>query len=123
MQALNDRKAVFVLYNSNRPEQCVAPLKMLFIGNSATYVNDIPGMLVRLARKAGYSLEADSIAKGGATLSFHADLDTEHGKSVLRAIRGGYDIIWLQDNGNCVSCEKKKARLFRSMQSAGLVDT
>ena len=96
------------MYNSNRPEQCDAPLKMLFIGNSATYVNDIPGMLVKMARRAGYSLEADSIVKGGATLSFHADLDTEHGKSVLRAIRGVYDIIWLQDNGNCVSCEKKR---------------
>jgi hypothetical protein len=99
---------VFVLYNDNLSEQCVAPLKMLFIGNSATYVNDIPGTLVRLARRAGYSLEADSIVKGGATLSFHADLDTEHGESVLRAIRGTYDIIWLQDNGNCVSCEEKR---------------
>ena len=98
--------------NDNRTERGSASLKILFIGNSATYVNDIPGTLVCLAKKAGYSLEADSIAKGGATLSFHADLDTKHGESVLESIRGGYDIVWLQDNGNCVSCdEKRKASL------------
>lgn len=88
-------------------------IKMLFIGNSATYVNDIPGTLVRMARRVGYSLEADSIVKGGATLSFHADLDTKHGESVLRMIRSGYDIIWLQDNGDCISCEKKCKHLWK----------
>ena len=113
------RKAVFVLYNDNQPKQCVAPLKMLFIGNSATYVNDIPGTLVELAKKAGYSLEADSIVKGGATLSFHASLDTKHGESILKAIRSGYDIVWLQDNGNCVSGEENRQASLKACNVLG----
>jgi hypothetical protein len=94
-------------------------LKVLFIGNSATYVNDIPGTLVDLARKAGYILEADSIVKGGATLSFHAALDTDHGENVLRAIRSGYDIVWLQDNGNCISCDEKREASLEACRSLG----
>ena len=81
-------------------------LRVLFIGNSATYVNDIPGTLVALAQKAGYSMEADSIVKGGATLSYHADPSTEHGARVYEAIKQGYDLVFLQDNGNCISTEE-----------------
>ena len=38
--------------------------KVLFIGNSATYVNDIPQTLSRLATEAGYKPEAKSVTKG-----------------------------------------------------------
>lgn len=80
--------------------------KVLFIGNSATYVNDIPQTLSRLARKAGYNVEANTITEGGATLTKHADATTDHGKKVLNAIvNGGYDIVFLQDNGNCISSD------------------
>jgi hypothetical protein len=96
------------LYSESQTERGYAPLRILFIGNSATYVNDIPGTLANLAQKAGYSIEADSIAKGGATLAYHAAPDTDHGKSVSQRIRDGYDIVWLQDNGNCISCEVKR---------------
>ena len=39
-------------------------VKMLFIGNSATYVHDIPQTLGLLAGKAGYPVETKTIAKG-----------------------------------------------------------
>jgi len=81
--------------------------KVLFIGNSATYVNDIPQTLSRLAEKAGYKVEAAAITKGGATLKGHADASTEWGRSVLAAVgEGGYDIVFLQDNSNCISTEE-----------------
>lgn len=48
-------------------------LKVLFIGNSYTYVNDLPGTLVALAKAAGDGplLETQSRATGGAKLEDH----------------------------------------------------
>jgi len=48
------------------------------------------------------------IAKGGFELSQHADAKTEHGKAVLEEISRGYDIVFLQDNGNCITTEEKR---------------
>ena len=79
--------------------------RLLFLGNSATYVNDLPGTLCRLANEAGYPLVCDSIALPSVKTSFHADASTEHGQTVLATIRNGYDIVFLQDNGNCVSSD------------------
>ena len=81
-------------------------LKVLFIGNSATYVHELPETLCRLAQKAGYEITAESVVAGGATLSFHADNASEHGMHVLSAIRQGFDVVFLQDNGNCISCNE-----------------
>lgn len=82
-------------------------LKILFIGNSATYVHDIPQTLSRLAEGAGYHIEVTSIVKGGYELAQHANVGTEHGKKVYDQIRKGYDVVILQDNGNCVTSEEK----------------
>jgi hypothetical protein len=52
-----------------------APLRVLFIGNSYTYVNDLPGMLTSIAASAGTSptIATDEVVQGGATLSDHWD--------------------------------------------------
>ena len=85
-----------------------APHKVLFIGNSATYVNDIPGTLKSLAEKAGYPIECERIVKGGAKLSYHADASTTHGQTVLETIQKGFDIVFIQDNANCISSDQLK---------------
>ena len=48
-------------------------LRVLFIGNSYTYVNDVPGLLARIAASSttGPRIVTDSVAKGGASLSEH----------------------------------------------------
>ena len=79
------------------------PLRLLFIGNSATYKNTLPESLCALATEAGYPMEVASRTPGGYTLTQHADASTEHGESVLRAIAEGHDAVFLQDNGNCIS--------------------
>ena len=83
-------------------------LKVLFIGNSATYVHEIPQTLCRLASDAGYHMEVSSVVKGGYELSQHSDVTTEHGKSVFEEIQRGYDVVILQDNGNCVTSDAKR---------------
>jgi len=44
---------------------------ILFVGNSYTYVNDLPGMFVRLSRSGGHAVQADMAAEGGWTLADH----------------------------------------------------
>ena len=63
-------------------------MKILFIGNSATYVHDIPETLARLATQAGHPLEAKRIVKGGWRLCQHA----QAGSRALEEIEKGYDI-------------------------------
>ena len=87
-----------------------SPIRVLFVGNSATYVHDIPDMLAGLAQKAGYKIECGSVVKGGATLSMHADVSSPLGQKALRAIEAGYDIVFLQDNGNCISSGEMRAK-------------
>jgi hypothetical protein len=46
--------------------------RVLFIGNSYTYVNDLPGTFASLARAGGHPVEVGMAAPGGATLAEHA---------------------------------------------------
>jgi hypothetical protein len=48
-------------------------LKVLFIGNSYTYVNDLPGMLSRIAATAGAppAIATEEVVQGSATLGDH----------------------------------------------------
>lgn len=45
--------------------------KILFIGNSHTFVNDLPQTFYQLASKAGRIVYVDNITMGGATLQMH----------------------------------------------------
>jgi hypothetical protein len=47
-------------------------IRVLFLGNSYTYVNDLPGMFRRLARSGGRAVETGMVAAGGETLAQHA---------------------------------------------------
>lgn len=45
--------------------------RVLFIGNSLTYVNDLPGMLSAIAAQAGKTLVTAEVAEGGFALEDH----------------------------------------------------
>ena len=47
--------------------------RVLFIGNSFTYVNDLPGTFTKLARAGGHKIETGMAAPGGWTLDQHAN--------------------------------------------------
>jgi hypothetical protein len=70
-----------------------ASLKVLFIGNSFTARNDLPGLVARLAAARGKGLEHRLISAGGASLRTHWNAG-----EALKAIRGGrYDFVALQE--------------------------
>jgi hypothetical protein len=52
--------------------------RVLFIGDSSTYVNDLPTTFADLAWSAGYRVDTETLASGGETLAGHvADPATE----------------------------------------------
>lgn len=87
-------------------------MRILFIGNSATYVHDIPETLARLATDAGFPTESVRIVKGGWCLSQHA----ADGSRALAEIGKGYDLVVLQDNGNCVSSDEKRSACINACE-------
>ena len=47
--------------------------RVLFIGNSYTYVNDLPGTFTDLAKSGGHRVETDMSAQGGWSLADHVN--------------------------------------------------
>lgn len=73
----------------------------LFIGNSHTFVNDLPGTFYEMARAGGHSVEVDDVTCGGYSLARFADPHDEYGAQVDRALgEKSWDFVVLQDNTN-----------------------
>ncbi len=73
--------------------RAIEPLKVLFIGNSFTARNDLPGLIARLAAARGKELQHRLISAGGASLRAHWNAG-----AAREAIRdGSYDGVVLQE--------------------------
>ena len=71
----------------------VTSLNVLFVGNSFTARNDVPGMIERLAHAAGLRFEHKLLSIGGASLRTHWNKG-----EAPAAIKGGkYDFVVLQE--------------------------
>jgi len=70
-----------------------APLKILFIGNSFTARNDVPGLVARLAAARGRKIEPQLISAGGASLRRHWNA----GKAPAAIANGHFDYVVLQE--------------------------
>ena len=89
---------VFACAGDGRELSDTGPLRVLFIGNSYTYVNDLPWLTARLAAsgKEARALEAEMVAVGGASLKSHWE-----GGRALEAIRKGrWDFVVLQEQSS-----------------------
>lgn len=67
------------------------PTRVLFIGNSYTFVNDLPAMVEAVADGAGHPLLTATIAVGGATLADHV-VNPE----VTTTLAEGWDVVVVQ---------------------------
>lgn len=76
---------------STAPEQSV-----LFIGNSYTYVNDLPGMVNQLLKAGKKAMRIDSFTRGATALSaFYEDTSLRGGRDKLA--KGDFTWLVLQD--------------------------
>jgi len=80
--------ALFLL----QPVPAPAPARILFVGNSLTYQNDLPGMVCLLARSVGRRLVCESIALPDYGLEEH----WQSGKARAAIAGGNWDIVVLQ---------------------------
>lgn len=65
---------------------------VLFVGNSYTAVNDLPGMVANIAASLGDTLEYTANTPGGATFSAHCS-----NQSMTLIRQGGWDAVVLQE--------------------------
>src|SRR3984893_12492961 len=90
--------------NAGCPDQQHAPActRILFIGNSYTTVNTLPGVFAKLARSGGHRVDAGTAAGDGWTLENHA------GSPVTAAKLAGnrWDIVVLQEQSQLPSVEQ-----------------
>jgi hypothetical protein len=68
------------------------PQRVLFIGNSYTFYNDLPRIVSRIADESGARIEVDSVTVGGASFRTH----WEGGTAVPRVQMGPWDAVVLQ---------------------------
>ena len=68
------------------------PLRILFVGNSLTYINDVPALVVAIGRANQRILQCEQVTAPDLSLEDHWRLG-----DARRAIaRGGWDIVVLQ---------------------------
>lgn len=86
------------------PVYASTTLRVLFVGNSLTYYNDVPSMVAALVRASdsGAVVESDMLADGGATMRDH--LTDGAFARVLESTH--YDIVVLQDRGGYPLCSR-----------------
>jgi hypothetical protein len=90
------------------------PLRILFIGNSYTYFNNLPQLLSQLAASASpaKTIETQMIVRGGATLKMH----WEEGSALKALQQGKWDYVVLQEQSTLPITDPaamhKYARLF-----------
>ena len=68
-------------------------MKVLFLGNSHTYFNDMPALFRNICRQKGKDVEVSMLAEPGVTYGWHLEQYTD-----LRfaLIHGGYDYMIIQ---------------------------
>ena len=84
------------LYAQTVPNVAAKPIRVLFIGNSYTFYNNLPKLIESIAesQKNGPHIETSVSLKGGMSLKWH----WENGKAVEAVRRGGWDFVVLQEH-------------------------
>lgn len=74
-------------------------MKILMIGNSGTYCNDMPKILEKLIRENGTEIRVDSVTKGGRQLVQNLDpADEKHREIAELTAENRYDVLILQEH-------------------------
>jgi hypothetical protein len=91
------------------------PLRVLFVGNSLTYYNDLPATFAALYRHASTdgAIEVDLLARAGATLREHLD----QGALAMQLRDGDYDVVVLQEFGGWPACSSQLASCAATPQA------
>lgn len=92
-------------------------LRVLFIGNSHTYVNDVPGLVESLAMSGGRVAMTDLSAPGGYTLEQHTVLQ----QTLDKIAQDSWDYVVLQEQSQIPSINPQ--RFGRMYPACRLLDS
>jgi len=84
---------------------------VLFIGNSLTYTNDLPGTVATIAASAGDTIDAASVAYGNFALIDHLN----GGQSLPTIAKGGWEFVVLQQGPSTVPVNADSLKLWTQM--------
>jgi hypothetical protein len=88
--------------NIQSPKTC---FRILFIGNSYTYVNDLPNTFAKLADSGNHQVEIGMFAKGGWTLS-----DQIKSSEMLNTLQSSkWDYVIVQEQSQIPSMEQSRS--------------
>jgi hypothetical protein len=89
--------------------------RILFVGNSLTYANDLPGMLQALADSAGGDrLAVETVAGPDFALVDH----WREGTAAREIAEGGWELVVLQQGPSSVEVNRDSLRIFTSRFAA-----
>jgi hypothetical protein len=88
--------------------------RVLFIGNSFTSVNDLPGTFAALAKAGGHPIQTGMSAPGGWTLAQH--LTTRQTLDALQSSK--WDFVILQEQSDIPSMEQERVQEMYPAASA-----
>jgi hypothetical protein len=89
-----------------------SPMRILFIGNSFTQRNNVPGLIAQMARQRGQELEHKLISRGGASLKMH--WNQGNAQKAMEETRYDYVVLQEQSTLPVKNAErfKENVRLF-----------
>ena len=85
-------------------------MRILFVGNSFTSRNNLPGLLASMAAERGITIEHRLISAGGASLRQHLNA----GKALTEIATGNYDTVVLQEQSTLPA--KNPTRMHESIR-------
>ncbi|MCX5792943.1 MAG: SGNH/GDSL hydrolase family protein [Elusimicrobia bacterium] len=88
------------------------PLRVLFIGNSLTYMNDLPGVTARLAKSRNFTMEYATYTPNGYSLAKHAASP----KAQRKIAEGGWDLVVLQAQSQVPEAPPAAAQFYQDAQ-------
>ena len=99
-------------------------MKVLFIGNSFTYFNDLPAMIQAMADAAGLKAQTRMVAFGGYFLRQYADPADKHYAEATDALKEKWDIVVLQEQSQTPALareifEEGVSKLMPYIEAAG----
>ena len=78
-------------------------MKILFVGNSYTYYNDMPKLLEGLANANGHPAEVFAVTKGGRKLHQHLDVEDEYSRPLVELSDGRHHFDWVFCRSRAIS--------------------
>lgn len=85
---------------------------VLFIGNSLTYVNDLPGMVAAIAASAGDTVRVATVAKPDFALIDHLNGGSD---AVARIKQGGWEYVVLQQGPSSLAVNQDSLKLWTQL--------